>query len=185
MPDKTKLDEVLSTLDAGLPQAQARLLEFLRIPSISTDPAHRGDVRAAAEWLCAELAALQELLDRINQLDQSCTLPAPEWFALESRFIETTVLCTPNVDLAQHILSNRRALEACQSSLFSLGLPPDTQSIIELGGVVDLILSGTITAAMSMLAAHLAKARDRTIAQLKITAVIEPPTNTPAYLQLT
>ena len=58
MPDKTKLDEVLSTLDAGLPQAQARLLEFLRIPSISTDPAHRGDVRAAAEWLCAELVSL-------------------------------------------------------------------------------------------------------------------------------
>ena len=51
--------------------------------------------------------------------------------------------------------------------------------------MVDLILSGTITAAMSMFAAHLAKARDRMIAQLKITAVIEPPTNTPAYLQLT
>ncbi len=58
MADDIKLDGVLSALDAGLPQAQARLLEFLRIPSISTDPAHRGDVRAAAEWLCAELAGL-------------------------------------------------------------------------------------------------------------------------------
>ena len=55
MPDSAKLDDILATLDASLPQAQARLLEFLRIPSISTDPAHRGDVRAAAEWLCAEL----------------------------------------------------------------------------------------------------------------------------------
>ena len=58
MPDNARLDDVLSALDASLPQAQARLLEFLRIPSISTDPAHRGDVRAAAEWLCAELSGL-------------------------------------------------------------------------------------------------------------------------------
>jgi acetylornithine deacetylase/succinyl-diaminopimelate desuccinylase-like protein len=28
------------------------LSEFLRIPSISADPAHAGDVRAAAEWVC-------------------------------------------------------------------------------------------------------------------------------------
>ncbi len=58
MSDDTRIADVLSMLDAGLPQAQARLLEFLRIPSISTDPAHRGDVRAAAEWLCAELTGL-------------------------------------------------------------------------------------------------------------------------------
>lgn len=53
-----QIDEVLSTLDAELPQALERLTEFLRIPSISTDPAHRGDVRRAAEWLCAELTGL-------------------------------------------------------------------------------------------------------------------------------
>ena len=58
MPDSATLDDILATLDASLPQAQARLLEFLRIPSISTDPAHRGDVRRAAEWLCAELTGL-------------------------------------------------------------------------------------------------------------------------------
>lgn len=58
MPDNSKLDEVLSTLDRELPQALDRLVDFLRIPSISTDPAHRGDVRAAADWLCAELVAL-------------------------------------------------------------------------------------------------------------------------------
>ena len=128
--------------------------------------------------------ALRALVDEIAELDRSQTLPERRWFALEARFVENTVLRTTNTDLAQHIASNRRALEACQSALFSLGLPPDTQSIIELGMVAELVLSGTIPAAMSMLAAHLAKARDRTIAQLKITAVIEPPTDLPAYLQL-
>ena len=29
------------------------LFEFLRIPSVSADPAHAGDVRLAAEWVCA------------------------------------------------------------------------------------------------------------------------------------
>ncbi|MTH78853.1 dipeptidase [Paracoccus aestuariivivens] len=58
MQDNTRIGEVLSTLDKGLPQALQRLLEFLRIPSISTDPAHKGDVRRAAEWLRDELASL-------------------------------------------------------------------------------------------------------------------------------
>ncbi|HSL64701.1 MAG TPA: M20/M25/M40 family metallo-hydrolase, partial [Gaiellaceae bacterium] len=31
------------------------LAEWLRIPSVSADPAHAGDVRAAGEWLCERL----------------------------------------------------------------------------------------------------------------------------------
>lgn len=58
MQDCSKIDNILSTLDAELPQALDRLMEFLRIPSISTDPAHRGDVRKAAEWLCTQLQSL-------------------------------------------------------------------------------------------------------------------------------
>lgn len=37
--------------------ALARLLEFLRIPSVSTDPALAGEVRSAAEWLADRLRA--------------------------------------------------------------------------------------------------------------------------------
>lgn len=54
----TKLDEVLDYLDGGLPEALSRLKGFLTIPSISTDPAHNGDVRAAAVWLRDELSGL-------------------------------------------------------------------------------------------------------------------------------
>ena len=35
-----------------------RLVEWLRIPSISTDPAYRDNVRSAADWLAAELTGL-------------------------------------------------------------------------------------------------------------------------------
>lgn len=58
MAEQAELQAVLAQLDAGLDQALDRLMAFLRIPSISTDPANAGDVRAAAEWLQDELALL-------------------------------------------------------------------------------------------------------------------------------
>ncbi|MGR3554906.1 M20/M25/M40 family metallo-hydrolase [Paracoccus sp. (in: a-proteobacteria)] len=58
MAQDDRLEAVLAELDRGLESALQRLLDFLRIPSISTDPAHAGDVRDAAEWLCAQLASL-------------------------------------------------------------------------------------------------------------------------------
>ena len=58
MTSTSALEKVLGTLDAGLPQALERLLDLLRIPSISTDPAYAGDVRRAAEWLRDDLASI-------------------------------------------------------------------------------------------------------------------------------
>lgn len=52
------LNDILSRIDAEQPQALARLMELLRIPSISTDPAHAKDCRSAAEWLVKELNSL-------------------------------------------------------------------------------------------------------------------------------
>ena len=52
------LDEVLSRIDAELDPALERLFAFLRIKSVSTDPAYAADCRAAAEWLAADLAAI-------------------------------------------------------------------------------------------------------------------------------
>ena len=52
------LDAVLARIDADLPQATARLLDLLRIPSISTDPAFKADCDSAADWLVNELQSL-------------------------------------------------------------------------------------------------------------------------------
>ncbi|MFW2587168.1 M20/M25/M40 family metallo-hydrolase [Sagittula sp. SSi028] len=51
------LDATLSRIDADLPQAMDRLMELLRIPSISTDPAYKADCDRAADWLVADLAS--------------------------------------------------------------------------------------------------------------------------------
>ena len=50
-----QLDQVLSTLDDTNDAALARLFEFLRIESISTDPAYADNCRAAADWSAREL----------------------------------------------------------------------------------------------------------------------------------
>ncbi|MGB2202164.1 MAG: M20/M25/M40 family metallo-hydrolase [Pseudooceanicola atlanticus] len=52
------LDTVLARIDADLPQATERLLNLLRIPSISTDPAYKENCQEAADWLVADLASL-------------------------------------------------------------------------------------------------------------------------------
>jgi acetylornithine deacetylase/succinyl-diaminopimelate desuccinylase-like protein len=52
------LDDVLVAIDRDLDNSLDRLFAFLRIPSISTDPAYRSQCRAAADWLTAELNAL-------------------------------------------------------------------------------------------------------------------------------
>ena len=52
------IDAVLTRIDDQLPQAIDRLMGLLRIPSISTDPAYRGDCQSAADWLVADLQSL-------------------------------------------------------------------------------------------------------------------------------
>ncbi|MGI9370929.1 MAG: dipeptidase [Hyphomicrobiales bacterium] len=54
----TNLETVLSRVDANADDGVERLFELLRIPSISTDPAYKGDCETAAEWL---RGALQEI----------------------------------------------------------------------------------------------------------------------------
>lgn len=52
------LDAVLDRIDADLPAATERLLDLLRIPSISTDPAYQDACDKAADWLAKDLQSL-------------------------------------------------------------------------------------------------------------------------------
>jgi len=55
---QSALPAVLDHVDAHLDESLERLLAFLRLPSISTDPAFKDDCDRAADWLTGELAAL-------------------------------------------------------------------------------------------------------------------------------
>ncbi|MGI9368663.1 MAG: M20/M25/M40 family metallo-hydrolase [Ruegeria sp.] len=52
------LDTVLNQIDADLSASIDRLMELLRIPSISTDPAYNEHVDKAADWLVADLKTI-------------------------------------------------------------------------------------------------------------------------------
>ena len=49
------LDDILEHTDKNLQASLLRLFSFIRIPSVSTDPAHSADCAAAADWLVADL----------------------------------------------------------------------------------------------------------------------------------
>ena len=51
----TQLRRVLNTLDATQSEALDRLFEFIRIPSVSTDPAYKTHCQRAAEWCAGQL----------------------------------------------------------------------------------------------------------------------------------
>lgn len=53
-----KTDAVLAQLERDYPAAQARLMEWLRIPSISAQPAHAADCVRAGQWVVEQLQAL-------------------------------------------------------------------------------------------------------------------------------
>lgn len=52
------LSTVLDQIDADIDQATDRLIDLLKIPSISTDPAFANDCDAAADWLVRDLQSL-------------------------------------------------------------------------------------------------------------------------------
>ncbi|MBV9786193.1 MAG: dipeptidase [Acidisphaera sp.] len=58
MSESAPLSGVLRRIDSTLAQARENWFAFLRIPSISAQPAYRPDCAAAAEWARAQLAAL-------------------------------------------------------------------------------------------------------------------------------
>jgi acetylornithine deacetylase/succinyl-diaminopimelate desuccinylase-like protein len=58
MPPLPSLDAVLARIDETLPQSLDRLMDLLRIPSISTDPAYKADCARAADWLVEDLQTL-------------------------------------------------------------------------------------------------------------------------------
>ena len=65
----TALESVLAHLESRHEHILAQLVEFASIPSVSTDPAHAADVRAASEWVALELARAGPLTVR--------TMPTP------------------------------------------------------------------------------------------------------------
>ncbi|MBD2748100.1 M20/M25/M40 family metallo-hydrolase [Microvirga sp. BT688] len=54
----SKLDQVLQRIDSDLDSSLERLFQWLKVPSISTDPAYKDHCRKAGQWLVDELKSI-------------------------------------------------------------------------------------------------------------------------------
>lgn len=138
-------------------------------------------LRSAAPQLDA--ATLQDLRQDLTATELQGEITADRWFDLVNRFIDVAILSTSNGDLAAMVNANRKMLQASQKALFSLGLPADLDSIRELRLIVELLLGSSVEAAAQMLESHIRKSLARTVAQLKIVAVLDAPNGLPSYVQ--
>ena len=137
---------------------------------------------AALRSVRPDKVALAALAADLCALPDDRPVDAARWFEFDRRFLDLAILATPNLDLARYILGNRSALAALQNMLFSLGLQPDKRTMLEWCPVIDLLCAGAIDEAEATLASHLRNAEKRTIAQLKIVSVLDPPGDLAPYL---
>ncbi|MBB4008892.1 GntR family transcriptional regulator [Allorhizobium taibaishanense] len=128
-------------------------------------------------------AALEALLARLQRLERDHPEDSlSDMDDLQACFIDTCILATPNERLRELIRNNLLPVTATTSLLAHLGLPADLTTITELRLVVELLSRGATTAAAAMHETHLDAALNRTIAQMKIVAIIPDPGATAAYL---
>ena len=125
---------------------------------------------------------LQRLGNALDAAAGADAIDPQRWFELVNAFIDIAILSTPNADLRFIISNNRKMLQASQSALFRLGLSGDVWTARELRMICDLLLVGATEGAAKMLESHLLKSCKRTIAQLKIVAVVPQPSHIAPYL---
>lgn len=102
--------------------------------------------------------------------------------ALLVRFVELCIAPAPNAALVAMVRQNLSVLEAATRALAELGLPQDDAAAAELRMAVDLLLNSSAAAAAEWWRDHLKAACRRSVAQLKIVAIIERPRWLPPFL---
>lgn len=127
---------------------------------------------------------LPEICDRLRAHEQSDERAVGDDMSeLSNLFVNDIVLATPNLGLRDLIQRNLHTVLVSQQVLRQLGLPQDRASIVEQRMMVELLMHGAVEAAAAMLLTHLEAAKQRTIAQMKIVAVIPQPISIAPYLR--
>lgn len=127
--------------------------------------------------------ALTRLFERLCDLERRQTTDFLEDIEdIQARFIEICVLSTQNDRLQDLIRNNLLPVTATERLLGRLGLPADPTVITEFRLIAELLMRGATAAAAAMLETHIEATVNRTIAQMKIVAIIPGPSVTADYL---
>ncbi|WP_345944273.1 GntR family transcriptional regulator [Aureimonas sp. SA4125] len=127
---------------------------------------------------------LPDIRDRLHaHEDWDETAIGDDFSELSNLFVNDIVLATPNLGLRDLIRRNLHTVLMSQQVLRQLGLPQDRASIVEQRMMVELLMHGAVEAAAAMLLTHIEAAKQRTIAQMKIVAVLPQPISIAPYLR--
>jgi DNA-binding GntR family transcriptional regulator len=125
---------------------------------------------------------LSAILHRAAAAETIDTDGTVTWEDVEAAFIEHCVLTAPNERLVATIRHNRLPLAAVNRLLAQLGLPIDRAAIAEIRLVLELLLRDAVRSAAEFWRDHLDMETQRSIARLKIVAVIPEPKSLAPYL---
>lgn len=186
---RTVARDVLSRLQERRIVSKSATSRWVLEPLTAQMIRQRFELRAILEVAALRTASarvdrqlLRDLAQRIEAVERRAEINEADWFDIMTRFTDLTVLTTPNSELADYIATNRKTLQASHNALFRLGMPGDRSSVTELRIIVELLLNDAVSSAATMFEQHISKLRDRTIAQLKIVAVVPIPSDLPPYV---
>jgi DNA-binding GntR family transcriptional regulator len=126
--------------------------------------------------------AMTTLRDKVAAAEDGGDADFARWEEMENAFIDLCVLTVPNGQLSEAIRHNLLPLRAANRLLGHLGLPSDRAAISETRIVLDLLLNDAVRSAAEFWRDHLDMAVQRSIARLKIVAVIPEPQRLAPYL---
>lgn len=102
---------------------------------------------------------------------------------LEDALTEHCLMHAPNRELVELIRNNQLLLKAANRALTRLGLPPDRVAHGEYRALFDLIARYLVDPAAEYLESHLKMMADKSLARLKIVAVVSQSSDLAPYLR--
>jgi DNA-binding GntR family transcriptional regulator len=139
----------------------------------------RSIVEPAALLLSADFIDYSQIARILAQIENGQTKDAAE---LEDGLMRHCLGRAPNSALVEIIGNNRLLLSAVDKALSDLGLPVDTVALDQYGTLFELIGSRQINAASEFLREHLRILSRKSLARLKIVALISESESIPRYL---
>ena len=115
------LDRALELARAGRAQAEQDFIEELRIPSVSTLPEHRADVRRNAEWLKARMEKMGMRTELTDVLEGGHPVLLGEWMGLPGA---PTLTIYGHYDVQPTIRLSRRSAPSFLARIWATGSPP-------------------------------------------------------------
>ena len=139
----------------------------------------RSIMEPAALRLAADLMDHGQIARVCDQIESGMTKDATE---LEDALMKYCLSRAPNSALVEIITNNRLLLSAMDKALSDLGLPVDTGALDQYGTLFQLIKSHQINASTEYLKEHLRILSYKSLARLKIVALIPESDSIPKYL---